>query len=49
MKKVAFEPEAFEELGQWGTEDKKVFKNPVNIIMIDINAIPADRFAIAYK
>jgi hypothetical protein len=26
MKKVAFEPKAFEELGQWGTEDKKVFK-----------------------
>lgn len=32
MKKVAFEPEAFEELGQWGTEDKKVFKKILSLI-----------------
>ena len=32
MKKVAFEPEAFEELGQWGTEDKKVLKKILSLI-----------------
>ncbi|MBD2410631.1 toxin YoeB [Nostoc calcicola FACHB-389] len=26
MKKVAFEPEAFEQLGQWATEDKKILE-----------------------
>ncbi|WP_228036928.1 type II toxin-antitoxin system YoeB family toxin [Cuspidothrix issatschenkoi] len=34
MKKVAFEPEAFEELGQWGTEDKKVFKKILSLIKV---------------
>lgn len=32
MKKVAFEPEAFEQLGQWATEDKKVFKKILELI-----------------
>ena len=31
-KKVAFEPEAFEQLGQWVTEDKKVFKKILELI-----------------
>jgi toxin YoeB len=26
MKKIAFEPEALEHLGEWATENKKVFK-----------------------
>lgn len=26
MRKVTFESEAFEQLGRWATEDKKVFK-----------------------
>lgn len=30
MKKIAFEPEAFEQLGQWATEDKKIFRK-INI------------------
>ncbi|WP_225896411.1 hypothetical protein [Amazonocrinis nigriterrae] len=25
MKKVAFEPEAFDQLGLWATEDKKIY------------------------
>ena len=32
MTKVAFEPKAFEELGQWGTEDQKVFKKILSLI-----------------
>ena len=32
MKKVAFEPEAFEQLGEWGKEDKKVFKKILELI-----------------
>jgi toxin YoeB len=32
MKKVAFEPEAFEQLGKWATEDKKVFKKILELI-----------------
>ncbi|MTJ09733.1 MULTISPECIES: Txe/YoeB family addiction module toxin [unclassified Anabaena] len=32
MKKVAFELKAFEELGEWGTEDKKVFKKILSLI-----------------
>ncbi|MBD2569261.1 type II toxin-antitoxin system YoeB family toxin [Anabaena lutea] len=32
MKKVAFEPEAFEQLGEWGKEDKKVFKKILDLI-----------------
>ncbi|MEH1942983.1 MAG: Txe/YoeB family addiction module toxin [Nostoc sp.] len=32
MKKVAFEPEAFEQLGQWATEDKKIFKKILELI-----------------
>jgi len=26
MKKLAFEPEAFEQLGEWGKEDKKILE-----------------------
>ncbi|MCE2717256.1 MAG: type II toxin-antitoxin system YoeB family toxin [Anabaena sp. 49628_E55] len=37
MKKVAFEPEAFEQLGEWGKEDKKVFKKILELIK-DIQA-----------
>jgi toxin YoeB len=32
MKKVAFEPDAFEQLGQWAIEDKKVFKKILELI-----------------
>ncbi|MEH2180903.1 Txe/YoeB family addiction module toxin [Nostoc sp.] len=32
MKKVAFEPEAFEQLGQWATEDKKIFRKILELI-----------------
>ena len=32
MKKVAFELEAFEQLGEWGKEDKKVFKKILELI-----------------
>ncbi|MBC6431308.1 Txe/YoeB family addiction module toxin [Nostoc sp. HG1] len=32
MKKVVFELEAFEELGQWATEDKKIFKKILQLI-----------------
>jgi toxin YoeB len=32
MKKVAFEPEAFEQLGQWAIEDKKIFKKILELI-----------------
>ncbi len=32
MKKVAFEPEAFEQLSEWGKEDKKVFKKLLELI-----------------
>jgi toxin YoeB len=32
MKRVAFEPEAFEQLGQWATEDKKIFKKILQLI-----------------
>jgi toxin YoeB len=32
MKKVAFEPEAFAEFGEWGIEDKKVFKKILSLI-----------------
>ncbi|BAY37080.1 addiction module toxin, Txe/YoeB family protein [Nostoc sp. NIES-2111] len=32
MKKVAFEPDAFEKLGQWAIEDKKVFKKILELI-----------------
>ncbi|AHJ29551.1 Txe/YoeB family addiction module toxin [Nodularia spumigena CS-584] len=32
MKKVAFEPEAFEQLGEWATEDKKTFKKILALI-----------------
>lgn len=32
MKKIAFESEAFEELGQWATEDKKIFKKILYLI-----------------
>jgi toxin YoeB len=32
MKKVAFEPEGFEQLGQWATEDKKIFKKILELI-----------------
>jgi toxin YoeB len=32
MKKVAFEPEAFEQLSAWGKEDKKVFKKILELI-----------------
>ncbi|WP_414527545.1 Txe/YoeB family addiction module toxin [Nodularia chucula] len=32
MKKVAFEPEAFEQLGQWATEDKRIFKKILALI-----------------
>ena len=32
MTKVAFEPEAFEQLGEWGKEDKKVFKKILELI-----------------
>lgn len=32
MKKVAFEPGAFEQLGEWATEDKKVFKKILALI-----------------
>ncbi|MCC5637037.1 Txe/YoeB family addiction module toxin [Nostoc sp. CHAB 5844] len=32
MKKIAFEPEAFEELGQWATEDKKIFQKILSLI-----------------
>jgi toxin YoeB len=32
MRKVAFEPEAFEQLGTWGKEDKKVFKKILELI-----------------
>ncbi len=28
----AFEPEAFEQLGQWATEDKKIFKKILELI-----------------
>lgn len=32
MKKVAFEPEAFEQLGLWAIQDKKVFKKILELI-----------------
>ena len=32
MKKVAFEPDAFEQLGQWAIEDKKIFKKILELI-----------------
>lgn len=32
MKKVAFEPEAFDQLSQWATEDKKIFKKILELI-----------------
>ena len=32
MKKVAFEAEAFEQLGLWATQDKKVFKKILELI-----------------
>jgi toxin YoeB len=32
MKKVAFESEAFEQLGLWATQDKKVFKKILELI-----------------
>ncbi len=32
MKKAAFEPEAFEQLGQWAAEDKKIFKKILELI-----------------
>ncbi|AUT04062.1 Txe/YoeB family addiction module toxin [Nostoc sp. CENA543] len=32
MKKIAFEPEAFEQLGQWTIEDKKVLKKILDLI-----------------
>ncbi len=32
MKKVTFEPQAFEQLGQWATEDKKIFKKILALI-----------------
>ncbi|MHC5938443.1 Txe/YoeB family addiction module toxin [Nostoc sp.] len=32
MKKITFEPEAFEQLGQWATEDKKIFKKILKLI-----------------
>ncbi|MDZ8223989.1 Txe/YoeB family addiction module toxin [Nostoc sp. ChiVER01] len=41
MKKVAFEPEAFEQLAQWATEDKKIFKK----ILALIRDIQRDPFA----
>lgn len=30
MKKVAFEPEAFEQFGQWAVEDKRVMSYESN-------------------
>lgn len=32
MKKIAFEPEAFEQLGLWTIEDKKIFKKILELI-----------------
>ncbi|BAZ49892.1 addiction module toxin, Txe/YoeB family protein [Nostoc sp. NIES-4103] len=32
MKKVAFEPEAFDQLALWATEDKKIFKKILELI-----------------
>lgn len=32
IKKVAFEPEAFEQLSLWATQDKKVFKKILELI-----------------
>ncbi|WP_427161439.1 Txe/YoeB family addiction module toxin [Aliinostoc sp. HNIBRCY26] len=32
MKKIAFEPEAFEQLGQWTIEDKKILKKILDLI-----------------
>ncbi|NES99226.1 MAG: Txe/YoeB family addiction module toxin [Sphaerospermopsis sp. SIO1G1] len=32
MRKVAFEPQAFADLGEWGIEDKKVFKKILSLI-----------------
>ncbi|WP_414576901.1 Txe/YoeB family addiction module toxin [Anabaena sp. CCY 9402-a] len=32
MKKVAFEPEAFEQLGKWTIEDKKILKKILDLI-----------------
>jgi toxin YoeB len=32
MKKITFEPEVFEQLGQWATEDKKIFKKILKLI-----------------
>jgi toxin YoeB len=32
MTKIAFEPEALEHLGEWATENKKVFKKILTLI-----------------
>lgn len=32
MKKVAFEPEAFEQIGEWATEDKRTVKKILGLI-----------------
>ncbi|MEH2254285.1 Txe/YoeB family addiction module toxin [Nostoc sp.] len=32
MKKLVFEPKAFEELGQWATKEKKIFKKILQLI-----------------
>lgn len=32
MRKIAFEPEAFEQFGQWAIEDKKIFKKILELI-----------------
>lgn len=39
MKKIAFEPEAFEEFSQWATEDKKIFHKILSLIQ-DIQREP---------
>ncbi|MEA5533837.1 Txe/YoeB family addiction module toxin [Crocosphaera sp. XPORK-15E] len=32
MRKITFDPEAFEQLGTWGIEDKKIFKKILTLI-----------------
>ncbi len=32
MRKITFDPEAFEQLGTWGIEDKKIFKKILSLI-----------------
>lgn len=32
MRKIAFEPKAFEQFGQWAIEDKKIFKRILELI-----------------